>query len=104
MPVLRFKNEIRLTGKDAELYLMMTGKGQLPSTLTEYELAIEQAASNWQNAHCPEGDLLAFLARADHLVERDGSLVKAIDASNPEEALRHILKDLNANLKGTANE
>jgi hypothetical protein len=104
MPILRFKNAIRLTGKDAELYLLMTGKSQLPRTVQEYELAIEQAARHWQNAHCPEGDLLAFLARAEHLVEKDGSLVKVIDSPNPKQALRRILKDNKANMKGTANE
>jgi hypothetical protein len=72
--------------------------------LQEYQLALEQAAKNWVNINSPEATLMAFIARADQLVEKDGSLVKAFDSPNPEQALRHILKELRNNLKGITNE
>lgn len=85
MPILKYGEQIRLTGSDAENFLRNTGRNTLPTTLSEYQSAIEIATEQWKELDTPEGHLMAFLTSGDQLIEEDGELVKAMDISEAEE-------------------
>lgn len=95
MPIIKYADRIRLTGKDAENFLINTGRNNLPTTLQEYQSAIEMAVEQWKELDTPEGQLMAFLTSADQLIEKDGELVKSFDISEAEEYTpqRLYLKD-----------
>ena len=95
MPIIKYGDQIRLTGKDAENFLRNTGRSSLPTTLKEYQSAIEIATAQWKELDSPGGQLMAFLTSADQLIEEDGELVKAFDISEVEEYTpqRLYLKD-----------
>lgn len=79
MPIMRYKNYLRLTGEDAQRFLDQTGRSKLPTTLREYQYAIEMAAKNLEDFDSSEGNLLAFLIRMDQLVETELDTVRAIE-------------------------
>jgi len=95
VPIIKYADQIRLTGKDAENFLRNTGRNTLPTTLKEYQSAIDIATEQWKELDSPEGQLMAFLTSADQLIEEDGKLVKAFDISETEECppQRLYLKD-----------
>ncbi len=97
MPVIRYGELIRLTGDDAEKFLRNTGRSTLPTTLREYQSAIDLAVQQWEALDTPEGTLMAFLAGADQLVEENGELVKVMDINETETDTlwRLYLKDEN---------
>lgn len=94
MPIMRLGDQIRLTGKDAEMYLLLTGNSHLPNSIHEYQFALEQAALSYEGICSPEGDLLAFFVRADQIIEENGNLIKTIDSKNPDRTLAHLLNPL----------
>jgi len=61
MPILRFGNTLRLTGKEAEDYFKQTGRAKLPSTVNEYNQAIQETINLWNSIETPEGYLLASI-------------------------------------------
>lgn len=69
MAVMRCKQQIRLTGKEAKNFLRETGRYQVPKTLHEYNAALEQAAKAWEASGTPEGVLLAALLYNDMIPE-----------------------------------
>lgn len=79
MSIIRYKNYLRLTGEDAQRFLEQTGRSKLPTTLREYQYAIEMAAKHFEDFDSPEGNLLAFLIRMDQLVETERDTVRAIE-------------------------
>ena len=85
MPIIKYGDQIRLTGKDAENFLRNTGRSSLPTTLKEYQSAIEIATAQWKELDSPGGQLMAFLTSSDQLIEEDCKLVKAFDISKTEE-------------------
>lgn len=85
MPIIKYGDQIRLTGKDAENFMRNTGLNRLPTTLKEYQSAIEIAIEQWKELDTPGGQLMAFLASADQLIEENGELVKVFDISKTEE-------------------
>ena len=95
MPIIKYADQIRLTGKDAENFLRNTGRNSLPTTLKEYQSAIEIATEQWKELESPEGQLMAFLTSSDQLIEEDGELVKVFDIHEVEEYTpqRLYLKD-----------
>lgn len=61
MGIIQLGKQIRLNGSDASAYCTYTGRIKLPSTVSEYNRALREAASVWRDVNCPEGDLLAYL-------------------------------------------
>jgi hypothetical protein len=61
MGILRLGKQIRLNGEDAEAYLRDTGRHALPTTVREYNRALQEAAICWSSIDCPEGQLLAVI-------------------------------------------
>lgn len=71
MAKLRMGNQIRLSGEDAEIYLMDTGKNALPKTVEEHDHALEMAAQYWEYAGSAEGIFLAAMIRMDKTIPDD---------------------------------
>jgi hypothetical protein len=72
MAILRFGNKIGLTGDDARLFLMETWRTTLPTTIAEYNQALEEAISEWRAEGSPEGRLLSNLLEGQMLSD-DGN-------------------------------
>ncbi|PPC94855.1 MAG: hypothetical protein CTY33_02920 [Methylotenera sp.] len=64
MPILRCGDQIRLSGKEAADYLEETSRSRLPTTIREYNRALNDTVAYWLSANCPEGQLLAAMLRA----------------------------------------
>lgn len=52
---------IRLTGNDADEFLRDTGRSKLPTTISEFNQAYQQAADLWWADGTPEAGLLALV-------------------------------------------
>jgi|GEM_PF-3848893 len=72
MAILRAGDKIGLTGDDARLFLMETWRTTLPTTVTEYNQALEEAVSEWRAEGSPEGRLLSNLLQGQMLSD-DGN-------------------------------
>ena len=59
MAILRCKNSIRLSGKDADSYRSDTGRSTLPKSIEEYNRAMRDTRLMWQAIDTPESRLLA---------------------------------------------
>ena len=59
MAILRCGNQIRLIGKEAEIYLADTGRAKLPRTVGVYNRAMQDTKVMWERMNTPESVLLA---------------------------------------------
>lgn len=65
MALLRCGNSIRLSGKEADIYLSDTGRSSLPKTVDEYNRAMQDTKIMWQKLNSPESKLLAAICFKD---------------------------------------
>lgn len=61
MALIRCGNSIRLSGKEADIYLSDTGRSTLPRTVGEYNSAMQDTKVMWQKLNSPESKLLAAI-------------------------------------------
>jgi len=68
--MLRYKDRIRLTPKERAVFAALPGEGvAAPTTVVEYNAALESAADVWSAGDSAEEQLAALLARDQMLVE-----------------------------------
>lgn len=79
--MLRLKRVIRLTREEGRLFETLTGQSTLPTSIAQYNRALEQTAHHYRLLAAQEDSADAeFLARI-----AEGELITAEPASEPDE-------------------
>lgn len=79
--MLRLKDKLRLSASESRFFKMLTGRREAPTTVQEYNIAIQRTAEHYHLLAAQENSADAeFLARLT-----EGELITAEPASEPNE-------------------
>lgn len=60
--MIRLNDTIRLTAKEKDDLRAISGRPEVPTDVAGYNQQLTQAASDWNETGCAEGQLLAWMA------------------------------------------
>lgn len=60
--MLKLNDNIKLTGKEKDDLRAISGRPDVPATVDQYNRQLDNAAAEWEETGCAEGELLAWMA------------------------------------------
>lgn len=60
--MIRLNDAIRLSSKEKEHLRAISGRPEVPTDAPAYNKQLDQAAEDWKETGCAEGELLAWMA------------------------------------------
>lgn len=60
--MLKLNGNIKLNGKEKDDLRAISGRPEVPGTVGQYNRQLDNAAAEWAETECAEGELLAWMA------------------------------------------